>query len=496
MSPKVSRPAKGTIFRTPTKQGTSYALRVPYRGGKQFVYPGGAWDGWSEERAQDELEYVMGQIRRGEWIPPKPEDPAPTQGEHWHFRDVAGVFLARQATRIAGGKNSKTYRDLEWRLAAAVDHLGDVPIERVDDAKVDEVVLALLRERERIDEATARGEAEYESYADPRTGHERRRRARGLSRSSINKVVDGVERVLREAKRRKLIEHVPDMREVRVKADRPRRPYLELHQGLGLIQAARTIEEKHRGLTATDVRAIRNSPAANVRLAKDYAVSDVLIGKIKRGELWEAPKRRNDVPRVVIVKTLLLAGPRVEHLCQLNREDLDLGKRRLNLPDHKTGDSERSVPLVPSLYEALMNQYLDTEGGPQDPLFPNRNGGRQDPDNLRARIVGPAGEAIGVHVTPHMLRRTFASMLAEIGLPPRRAMYLLGHKDAKFTMSVYQHVLDVSAESDRQLSQLLGCSPDEAYVILSGRGAGADQGTGRAERPTAHDDELSRDQSA
>jgi integrase len=105
--------------------------------------------------------------------------------------------------------------------------------------------------------------------------------------------------------------------------------------------------------------------------------------------VWTAPKRRNDVPRVAIVTTLLLAGPRIEHLCALNREHLDLPNRRLNLPAHKTGGSARSVPLVPALHDALVNQYLDTKGGPKSPLFPSRNGRRQNPDNLRNRIVGP-----------------------------------------------------------------------------------------------------------
>jgi integrase len=39
------------------------------------------------------------------------------------------------------------------------------------------------------------------------------------------------------------------------------------------------------------------------------------------------------------------------------------------------------------------------------------------------------------NVTPHTLRRTFASILAECGVAPRRAMYLLGHTDAKLTLS-------------------------------------------------------------
>jgi integrase len=48
------------------------------------------------------------------------------------------------------------------------------------------------------------------------------------------------------------------------------------------------------------------------------------------------------------------------------------------------------------------------------------------------------------HVTPHTLRRTFASILAECDVNPRRAMYLMGHTDAKLTLSIYQQVLDMS----------------------------------------------------
>jgi hypothetical protein len=72
-------------------------------------------------------------------------------------------------------------------------------------------------------------------------------------------------------------------------------------------------------------------------------------------------------------------------------------------------------------------------------------------------------------MTPHTLRRTFASLLAEIGVSPRRAMYLLGHTDPKFTMRVYQQVLDLGAAAPEQLELVLGCTVDEAFWLLSGR---------------------------
>ena len=60
------------------------------------------------------------------------------------------------------------------------------------------------------------------------------------------------------------------------------------------------------------------------------------------------------------------------------------------------------------------------------------------------------------HMTPHTLRRTFASILAACDVPPRRAMYLMGHTDAKFTMAVYQHVLDMGLGSVAALESAPG----------------------------------------
>jgi hypothetical protein len=73
------------------------------------------------------------------------------------------------------------------------------------------------------------------------------------------------------------------------------------------------------------------------------------------------------------------------------------------------------------------------------------------------------------HMTPHMLRRTFASILAELGVPPRRAMYLLGHTDPTLTMRVYQQVLDMGGAAVETLERVLGCTIQEALAICSGR---------------------------
>lgn len=45
-------------------------------------------------------------------------------------------------------------------------------------------------------------------------------------------------------------------------------------------------------------------------------------------------------------------------------------------------------------------------------------------------------------------------------------------------MRIYQQVLDVGADTAKQLSQLLGASPEDALVQLSGRAHWASSGEG------------------
>ena len=71
---------------------------------------------------------------------------------------------------------------------------------------------------------------------------------------------------------------------------------------------------------------------------------------------------------------------------------------------------------------------------------------------------------------PQPLRRPFASILAEINLPPRRAMYLIGHTDPTLTMRVYQQVIDMGDGGLEAREKLVGCTLEEAFALLSGRG--------------------------
>src|SRR3954468_24795099 len=73
------RPRTGQLDVRDTARGKVFAARVRVNGERIRVRFGGEGEGWADQRALHELDYVVKQIERGEWIPPVDEQPAPSQ---------------------------------------------------------------------------------------------------------------------------------------------------------------------------------------------------------------------------------------------------------------------------------------------------------------------------------------------------------------------------------------------------------------------------------
>jgi integrase len=90
--------------------------------------------------------------------------------------------------------------------------------------------------------------------------------------------------------------------------------------------------------------------------------------------------------------------------------------------------------------------------------------------NVRKRILGPAienaeellrragDEPLPEGITPHSLRRTFASVLVAIGRDPAYAMAQMGHTTAGFTLSVYARAMQGGEAERERLRVLVGSS--------------------------------------
>ena len=487
------RPRRGTLKRRSTKQGTSFGVSFSYRGEEFYVHFGGDWEGWDAERAAEEQRFLMEKVNRGEWTPTTSRVASMSEsGVMPTFQVEASQWLHRRKL-IAGDPEgrSKTIRDLEWRLSVVMDKFGPEPLDRVDFALADEVVVELCEERSAIERADAAGVPLMRSVLDPRTGRRYEARRRGVSNGSIRKALDAAERVLRDARKRGLLTHdVPALKAAAPKSDRPRRSFLEPAQIAAVLCAADLIEAEQRGLSWETVALIRNSSRSAVALGRELGVSDTLVRKVRRGELWNGepePRNRNDVPRRVIVETLILGGLRVSELCGLDGPHVDLAAGRLRVPRSatKSDAGERNVPIVPALQSRLNEHRERYPNGPGQPAFPTRNGTRQNPDNLRSRILAPIRDRANqqlesegrlpiAHMTPHTLRRTFASILAVCDVPPRRAMYLMGHTDPTLTLAVYQQVLDMGRGSVELLERTLGSTLSAARAIYNGEATTAE----------------------
>lgn len=156
-----------------------------------------------------------------------------------------------------------------------------------------------------------------------------------------------------------------------------------------------------------------------------------------------------------LIATLAGAGLRIGEACALRWRDVNLATGTLTVGESKTAAGEgREVDLPLGLHEELATwRAASPRTDPGDPVFVcarPRSGGYNPmtPRNAQARLrtaVEKANakldeqgiEQIG-KVSPHSLRRTYASLRAALRDDPVYIAEQLGHRDARFTFRVYQ----------------------------------------------------------
>ncbi|HVC07989.1 MAG TPA: tyrosine-type recombinase/integrase [Solirubrobacterales bacterium] len=155
-----------------------------------------------------------------------------------------------------------------------------------------------------------------------------------------------------------------------------------------------------------------------------------------------------------IIATLAGGGLRLGEAVALDWGDVKLGAGTLIVRDSKTAAGEgREVDLAVGVREELAGwRARSPRTRPGDPVFVShgRNGRcvRQTPRNVQARLRTAVKVAntrlaeVGIEpigkVSPHSLRRTYASLRAALGDDPVYIAEQLGHRDARFTFRVYQ----------------------------------------------------------
>ncbi|SDM64403.1 integrase/recombinase XerC [Fictibacillus solisalsi] len=146
-----------------------------------------------------------------------------------------------------------------------------------------------------------------------------------------------------------------------------------------------------------------------------------------------------------ILELLYGTGIRVSECCQIQLEDLDFYIETVLIKGK--GRKERYVPLGSYAIEAL-SRYIEEgrkelsekAGQPAKTLFLNYKGGPLTPRGVRTilnRLIEQT--TLTVHISPHVLRHTFATHLLNEGADMRAVQELLGHSHLSSTQ-IYTHV--------------------------------------------------------
>ncbi|MBD8068309.1 tyrosine recombinase XerC [Bacillus sp. PS06] len=146
-----------------------------------------------------------------------------------------------------------------------------------------------------------------------------------------------------------------------------------------------------------------------------------------------------------LLEILYATGMRVSECCQIEISDIDfsLGTILVN----GKGSKQRYVPFGEYADKAITRyitkgrlELLSKSKSTSDFLFLNFRGGNLTPRGVRLILNKLVNETSStVHISPHVLRHTFATHLLNEGADMRSVQELLGHEHLSSTQ-VYTHV--------------------------------------------------------
>jgi integrase/recombinase XerD len=191
-------------------------------------------------------------------------------------------------------------------------------------------------------------------------------------------------------------------------------------------------------------RHLKHDPTENLDNPKLWSTLPKSLHPLEIDDLLAAPDRStpDGLRDAAMLELLYATGLRVSELIRVKVEDLVLDAGFLRT--FGKGSKERIVPFGESAGKA-MTTYIETAR----PHFNRRNdvhlfltnrGRPMTRQTFWMKIVKYARQAgIRAHISPHVLRHSFATHLLENGADLRSVQLMLGHSDIS-TTQIYTHV--------------------------------------------------------
>lgn len=174
------------------------------------------------------------------------------------------------------------------------------------------------------------------------------------------------------------------------------------------------------------------------------SVVDILLHcayQQKAADIVDTAQYRADLRDIAVLELLFATGMRVSELCSLRPECVDLSEGAVKI--RGKGSRERIIQIgnedalsAIRAYHVSFSDSIGTTGW----FFVNRLGRQLSDQSVRFMIKKYTNRAgIDLHITPHMFRHAFATLLLEEDVDIRYIQQLLGHSSI-VTTQIYTHV--------------------------------------------------------
>jgi len=388
----MARRATGQVVKRVRTDSTVYAIRFNANGRRQYVTLGTAREGWTQAKAQDQLEDELARVRTGTWTPAEPEPAAPVVEQDPTFHKFASDWF----TAHEGEWRPTTTLDYEWQLS---HHL-----------------LPFFKHH-RLSQITI---AEVDRYRAAKV------KQGTLGTTSINKTITRLAQVLEVAVEYGLIDRNPAKgKRRRLKPARPAPVWLDSAEQIeALLDAAGELDRHAK---------------SNGQLPRRVILALLTLAGLRIGELIELRWRDVNLADgwIMVGSAKTDAGMRRIDLLPLLADELRALRAKVKPEsDDRVCPTQTGGPMNPS---NVRNRILTPAVALAD-----------------ERLQKAGATPLPAGVTPHKLRHTFASLLVALGTDPGAVMDQLGHADPAFTLRVYRHGMRRDEDSRAQLAQLIG----------------------------------------
>ena len=150
--------------------------------------------------------------------------------------------------------------------------------------------------------------------------------------------------------------------------------------------------------------------------------------------------RKVALRNTLILELLFATGMRISELCSLTNEQINFNDYIIKI--YGKGSKERLIQICNKNVQNLLDEYrreFDFELKNYNYFFINRLCNRLSEQSVRNMINSYSKSAgVSIHITPHMFRHSFATLLLEEDVDIRYIQQMLGHSSIT-TTQIYTH---------------------------------------------------------